>query len=67
MIDISIKYEQWISTDRSNLQEHEYEFDDFLDELSSQNFLVKVSPKFNEAVLVLDFAENFSLAVQDCA
>ena len=33
MIDDLIKYKQWISTDRSNSEEHQDDFDDFLDKL----------------------------------
>ena len=29
-----LKYKQWVSTDRSNLVEHEDDFDDFLDKLT---------------------------------
>ena len=35
MIDVLIKYKQWVSTDRSNLEEHEDDFDDFLVKLTS--------------------------------
>ena len=38
MIDDLIKYKQWVSTDRSNLEEHEYDCDDFLDKLTSMFF-----------------------------
>ena len=38
MIDDLIKCKQWISTDRSNLEEHEDGFDDFLDKLTSMFF-----------------------------
>ena len=34
MIGDLIKYKQWVSTDRSNLVEHEDDFDDFLDKLT---------------------------------
>ena len=36
--DSIIKYKQWINTDRSNLEEREGDFDDFLDKLSSKFF-----------------------------
>ena len=84
MIDDLIKCKQWVSTDRSNLEEHEDDFDDFLDKLTSMFFELtehyfsakkqsgflrakKASLKFDEAVLILDFAENYSFAVQDFA
>ena len=35
MIDVLSKYKQWVSTDRSNLEEHEDDFDDFLVKLTS--------------------------------
>ena len=38
MIGDLIKYKQWASTDRSNLVEHEDDFDDFLDKLTSLFF-----------------------------
>ena len=38
MIGDLIKYKQWVSTDRSNLVEHEDDFDDFLDNLTSLFF-----------------------------
>ena len=38
MIDDLIKCKQWISTGRSNLEEHEDGFDDFLDKLTSMFF-----------------------------
>ena len=41
MTDVVIKYKQWVSTDRSNLEEHEVDFDDFLDKLSSMVFEVQ--------------------------
>ena len=40
MTDFLIKYKQWVSTDRSNLEEHEVNFDYFLDKLSSMVFEV---------------------------
>ena len=84
MIDDSIKYKQWVSTDRSNLEDHEDDFDDFLEKLSSKFFeltehhfiskkqseflrIKKSNLNFDEAVLILDFAENYSFIVQDCA
>ena len=84
MIEDLIKYKQCVRTDRSNLEEHEDDFDDFLDKLTSMLFelrkyhflakkqseflrVKKASLKFDEAVLTLDFAENYSFIVQDCA
>ena len=83
-IEDSIKYKQWVSTDRSNLEEHEDEWEDFINKLSAMIFDLtehhfiakrqssffkekKFSLKGNEAVIVLDFAENYSFVVQDCA
>ena len=65
MTDDLIKCKQWISTDRSNLEEHEDDFDDFLDKIEFQR-VKKASLKFDEAVLILDFAENHSFVAQDC-
>ena len=73
MIDDLIKYKHWVSTDRSYLEEHEDDFDDFLDKLTSMFFeltehhfiakkqseflrVKKASLKFDEAVLILNFA-----------
>ena len=84
MIDDLIKYKQWVSTDRSNLEEHEDDFDDFLDkptsvffELTEHHFIAKkqseflrvkkASLKFDEAVFILDFADNYSFVAEDCA
>ena len=84
MIDVLIKYKQWVSTDRSNLEEHEDDFDDFLVKLTSiffelteNHFIAKkqseflrvkmASLKFIEAVLILDFAKNYSFIVHSCA
>ena len=66
---------QWASTDRSNLGEHEDDFLDKLTsmffELTEHHFIAKkqseflrvkkVYLKFDEAVLILDFAENYYL------
>ena len=38
LTDHLIKYKQWVSTDRSNLGEHEDDFDYFLDKLTSMFF-----------------------------
>ena len=84
MIDDLIKYKQWVSTDRSNLEEHEDDFHDFLDKLTSTFFeltehhfiakkqseflrVKKASLKFDGAFFILDFADNYSFVVQDCA
>ena len=70
IIDDLIKYKQWISNDRSNLEEH-----DFLDKLTSMffelteyHFIAKKQGEVLrvEAVLILDFAENYSFVAQDC-
>ena len=72
-----VKYKQWVSTDRSNLEQHMGDLDYFLDKLTSMFFeLIKhhfiakkqseflrvknASLKFDEAVLILNFAENYS-------
>ena len=72
-----VKYKQWVSTDRSNLEEHVGDLDYFLDKLTSMFFeltkhhfiakkqseflrVKKASLKFDEAVLILNFAENYS-------
>ena len=48
-----IKYKQQVTTDRSNLEEHEDDFDDFLDQLTSMffeltdyHFIAKKQSKF---------------------
>ena len=38
MIDDLIKYKQYVSIHRSNLEKHEDDFDDFLDKLTSMFF-----------------------------
>ena len=65
------------------MEEHEDDFDDFLDKLTSIFFemtkhdfiakkqseflrVKKPSLKFDEAVLILYFAKNYSFIVQDC-
>ena len=84
MIDVLSKYKQWVSTDRSNLEEHEDDLDDFLVKLTSiffelteNHFIAKkqseflrvkmASLKFIEAVLILDFAKNYSFIVHSRA
>ena len=83
MTDDLIKYKEWVSTDRSNLEEHQDDFDDFLDKLTSMFFeltehhfiakkqheflrVKKASLKFDDTVLILHFAENYSFIIQDC-
>ena len=66
MTDDLIKCKQCISTDRSNSEEHEDDFDDFLDKIEFQR-VKKASLKFDEPVLILDFAENHSFVAQYCA
>ena len=73
VIDGSIKYKQWVGTDHCKLEEHEDDFDFFLNkrtsmffELTEHHFIAKkqseflrvtkASLKFDEAVLILDFA-----------
>ena len=79
---MEIKFKQWKNTDRSTLEDMEFEIDDFVDDLTekclkltehhfiadnqSQFFKqLKTSLTSNEAVFVLDFAENYSFLVQD--
>ena len=40
MIDDLVKYKQWVCTDRSNLEQHEDDFDDFFHKLTSMFFWV---------------------------
>ena len=79
MTDIRLlKYKQRVSTNRGTLEEHEDNFEYFLDkftsmffELTKHHFIAKkkseffrvkkASLKFDEAVLILDFAENYSI------
>ena len=71
MIDVLIKYKQWVSTDRSNLEEHEDDFNDFLVQLTSIFFELTenhfIAKKESEAVFILDFAKNYSFIVHNCA
>ena len=79
-----IKYKQWVSTDRSQLEDNEEDFDDFLAkplsmlfQLTEHHFIAKSQSNFfkkekdtlnqDECILVLDFAENYSFVIQDCA
>lgn len=83
-IDSVIKYKQWVTTDRSQLEDKEEPFEDFIEilsnmlhELTEHHYIAKKQGQFfkdlkssldtNECVLVLDFAENYSFVVQDCA
>ena len=65
MIGYLLIYKQWFSTDRSNLEKH---LGDKKIVKKQHEFLrvKKASIKFDEAVLMLDFAENYSFVVQDC-
>ena len=77
MIDDLIKCKQWVSTDRNNLEEHFDDFLDKLTsmffELIEHHFsakkqsgflrVKKASLKFDEAVLILDFADFVSKAI----
>ena len=81
----SIIYKQWVSTDRSQLEDNEEDSDDFLVEPFSMlfkltehhHFIAKSQSNFfkeqkdtlyqNEYILVLDFGENYSFVIQDCA
>ena len=78
-----IKYKQWVSTDKSQSEDKEEFADDFIALLSdmykltehhfiakNQNHYLKslkASLKPNECIIILDFADNFSFAVQDAA
>ena len=79
MTDIRLlKYKQRVSTNRGTLEEHEDNFEYFLDkftsmffELTEHHFIAKkqseflrvkkASLKLDEAVLILDFAKNYSI------
>ena len=71
MIDDLIKYKQWVSTDRSNLEEHEDDLNDFLVKLTSIFFELTenhfIAKKESGAVLIMDFAKNYSFIVHSCA
>ena len=61
-----LKYKQWLSTDRSNLEEHEDDFDDFLDQHSSiffqlaeHYFIVKQQSEFLPLIWVGFFRGSF--------
>lgn len=77
-----IKYKQWVSTDRSNLEDKEEFTDDFINLLAdmlqkltehhftakSQNqYLRELKASLKPYECILDFAENFSFIVQDAA
>jgi hypothetical protein len=83
-LDDSVQYKQWVSTDRTNLQDFTSSFQDFLDtltekldKLTSHHFIAKHQSSYlaqlkndihqNEAVVILDFAENYSFLIQDAA
>ena len=67
MIDDLVKYKQWVCTDRSNLEVHEDDFDDFLInllqcffELTEHHFIAK---KQNEFLRVKKASLKFDEAV----
>lgn len=81
-LDDTVQYKQWITTDRTNLQDFSSRFQDFmeiladkLDKLTSHDFIAKHQSSYfaqlkdnihqNEAVVLLDFAENYSFLIQD--
>ena len=78
---VSIKYKQWVSTDRSQLEvkDFDYFFAKLLTMLfqltehhviakSQNNFFKKQKDTLNQdkCIIVLDFAENYSFVIQDC-
>ena len=84
MIDDLIKHKQWVSINTINLKEHEDDFDDFHDKLTSMIFeltehhfiakkqreflrVTKASLKFDKAILIQDFTENYLFIGQDYA
>ena len=70
--DITIQFSQWVSTDRSQLFKEESEFDE---KLTQHGYVAKKQAEFfkqlkenlqfEECVIVLDFAENYSFLVQN--
>ena len=70
MIDVLIKYKRWVSTDRSNLEKHEDDLNDFLVKLTSIFFELTenhfIAKKESGAVLIMDFAKNYSFIVHSC-
>ena len=82
--DEVVYYKQWVTVDRTTLQDYSKPLDEFienlvekLDNLTSHHFIAKHQSRYltslkeelppNEAVLILDFAENYSFIVQDAA
>ena len=80
--DEVVYYKQWVTVDRTTLQDCSKPLDEFLedlveklDNLTSHHFIAKQQSQYltslkeelpaNEAVLILDFAENYSFIVQD--
>lgn len=74
-LEDTVQYKQWITTDRTNLQDISSSFQDFMemladksDKLTSHHFIAKHQSSYlaqwtenihqNEAVFLLDFAEN---------
>ena len=70
MIDVLIKYKRWVSTDRSNLEKHGDDLNDFLVKLTSIFFELTenhfIAKKESGAVLIMDFAKNYSFIVHSC-
>ena len=82
--DDVIQYKQWITTDRTNLQDFSNTLEDFLekltekvDKLATHHFIAKHQSFYlselkgsipqSEAIMILDFAENYSFLIQDAA
>ena len=82
--DEVVYYKQWVTADRTTLQDCSKPLGEFLedlveklDNLTSYHFIAKHQSQYltslkeelpaNEAVLILDFAENYSFVVQDAA
>jgi len=82
--DDPIHYKQWVTTDRTTLQDYTKTLQDFLetlvekvDKLTAHHFIAKHQSSFlsglkhnlkpDEAIVILDFAENYSFTIQDAA
>ena len=82
--DGTIQFNQWVSTNRSQLVEEESKFDNFIEnlvgkfgKLTEHHYVakkqveffkqLKENIQFEECVVMLDFAENYSFLVQDAA
>ena len=77
--DDAIPFKKWQTTDKSNLEEVELDFYDFLDDqirnLTVHHFIAERQNKYfkyakdnlseGKCVTVIDFAENYSFIVQD--